>query len=45
MPADNVEPSGMPRWFKLFALVAGVIVAGVVVLHLTGHMPHMHDMS
>ena len=36
------EPSGMPRWVKVFAVIAVITVLGFVVLHLSGHGPSNH---
>ena len=30
-------PPPVPRWVKVFALVLGIILLGVIVLHATGH--------
>ncbi len=34
--------SPTPLWVKVFIGVIALIVVGVVELHLTGLMPHMH---
>jgi hypothetical protein len=36
------EPEGMPRWVKVFGIVAIVVLAAFVVLHVTGIAPHGH---
>jgi hypothetical protein len=38
------EPNAdaMPRWVKIFAVLAVVAVAAFLVLHLTGLAPHGH---
>ncbi len=37
------EPTeGMPRWVKVFALVAILLVIAFVLLHVTGIAPHGH---
>ena len=33
---------GMPRWVKVFGIVAVVVIVAFVVLHLTGLAPHGH---
>jgi hypothetical protein len=33
---------GMPRWVKVFILVAIVFVVAFVALHITGLAPHGH---
>ncbi|GIF99037.1 hypothetical protein [Catellatospora citrea] len=41
-PADNDRtpaPTGMPRWVKICGLVASVLVAAFLALHLTGNTP------
>jgi hypothetical protein len=35
------QPPGMPRWVKLFGLIAIVLLLLVVGLHLTGRAPFM----
>ena len=42
-PGRVQEPIGMPRWVKVFGLVAVVVVVLVVVMLLTGHGPGRHD--
>jgi hypothetical protein len=37
-----VEPSGAPRWVKVFAVLGVVVVALIVVMLLTGHGPGRH---
>ena len=34
--------AGMPRWVKVFGLIAGLFVVLVVVMLLTGHGPGRH---
>jgi hypothetical protein len=43
--APDVEsPPGTPRWVKLFAVIAVIVVAGFVILLLTGgHSPARHS--
>lgn len=36
---DN-DNSGMPRWVKVFALVAIILIVAFALLHLTGNGPH-----
>ena len=36
------DQNGMPRWVKVFGVVAILLVAAFVVLHLTGIAPHGH---
>lgn len=36
---DEIGDESMPRWVKVFAIIAVVAIAVVVVLHLTGHAP------
>lgn len=36
------DPSGMPRWVKVFAVIGAIFVLGFVVLHLSGHGPSNH---
>ena len=38
-PRDEI---GMPRWFKVSALVVGLLILVVVVLLFTGHGPGRH---
>lgn len=33
----HVSSAGTPRWVKVFGLIAIVLIAVFVVLHLTGH--------
>ena len=40
--AERETPPPTPRWVKVFAVVVGVILAVVVVLHATGHGMHGH---
>ena len=40
--APDGEPSGTPRWVKVFAVIAVIFVLGFVVLHLSGHGPSNH---
>jgi hypothetical protein len=39
---DDDAPPGMPRWVKVFGLVAIAILAAFALLHLTGIAPHGH---
>ena len=41
-PGRAEEPTGMPRWVKVFGVVAVVVVVLVVVMLLTGHGPGRH---
>jgi hypothetical protein len=36
------EADAMPRWVKIFLIVAAVAVAAFLALHLTGLAPHGH---
>jgi hypothetical protein len=36
------DSEAMPRWVKMFAILAVVFVVAFVVLHLTGLAPHGH---
>jgi hypothetical protein len=36
------EADGMPRWVKVFGLVAILLIVAFVVLHATGIAPHDH---
>lgn len=36
------EPTGMPRWVKVFGLVTAVVAVLVVVMLLIGHGPGRH---
>ncbi|MEV4417863.1 hypothetical protein [Catellatospora sp. NPDC049609] len=31
--------AGMPRWFKIFALVGVVLAGAFLIAHLTGNVP------
>jgi hypothetical protein len=37
-----MQDKPMPRWVKVFGIVALVLVAVFIVLHLTGMAPHGH---
>jgi hypothetical protein len=39
---DANGTAGMPRWVKLFAIVAILFVVAFVILHVTGLAPHGH---
>lgn len=41
-PSRAGEPTGMPRWVKVFGIVAAVVVVLIVVMLLTGHGPGRH---
>ena len=43
-PPDADGPTRMPRWFRVLVALAVVLTIGVVILHLTGNMSHMHGM-
>jgi hypothetical protein len=36
------SPPGAPRWAKVFGIIFIVLVALLVILHLTGHSPGGH---
>lgn len=36
------EADAMPRWVKMFGILAVIAVVAFVVLHLTGLAPHGH---
>jgi hypothetical protein len=36
------EPVGVPRWVKVFGIVAVVVVLLVVIMLLAGHGPDRH---
>jgi hypothetical protein len=38
----KLEDERMPRWVKVFGIVAVLLVVVLVVLHLTGIAPHGH---
>ena len=38
----TAKPEGMPRWVKMFVVIAVALVVAFVVLHLTGVAPHGH---
>ncbi|MFI5489160.1 hypothetical protein [Micromonospora echinaurantiaca] len=40
---DPEAPPAVPGWVKLFGLVALVLVAAFVILHLTGLSPSGHS--
>jgi hypothetical protein len=47
-PSDPDDPSsastpGMPRWVKVFGIIAIGLVLLVVILHLTGNGLHDHS--
>ena len=33
---------GMPRWVKVFGIVALILLAAFAIVHLTGHGLHHH---
>jgi hypothetical protein len=41
---DRASPPGTPRWVKLFAIIAAVVVVAIVILALAGgeHGPSRH---
>ena len=39
---SDTDDTGMPRWVKVFGLVALVLVLLFVILMLTGHSPGRH---
>lgn len=41
---SKVTPPGIPRWLKLFGVIAAAFLALVIILHLTGlvGMGHHH---
>jgi hypothetical protein len=39
---DGNGAAGMPRWVKVFGIVAILLVLTFVILHLTGLAPHGH---
>ena len=43
-PDSNHETAetGMPRWVKVFVMVAIVLVVAFIILHLTGRAPMSH---
>jgi hypothetical protein len=41
-PGQVQDPSGTPRWVKIFGVVAVVVVVLVVVVLLAGHSPSRH---
>jgi hypothetical protein len=36
------EPEGVPRWVKVFAVVAIAMLVAFAILHLAGVAPHGH---
>lgn len=44
-PESDGPTAGMPRWVKVFAVVAAIFVVLLVVMPLTGHGPgrHLHS--
>jgi hypothetical protein len=38
----KLEADAMPRWVKIFGILAAVAVVAFLVLHLTGLAPHGH---
>lgn len=40
--ARTQEPIGVPRWVKVFGVIAVVVVVLVVVMLLSGHGPGRH---
>jgi hypothetical protein len=40
--AENEVKPPTPRWVKVFAIVIGLFVVVVVILHLTGNGPGSH---
>lgn len=40
--SDRESAPGTPRWVKIFAVVALVVVAVFIILLLTGHGPAQH---
>jgi hypothetical protein len=40
--ANTAEHAGMPQWVKALAVLGVLLVALVVVLHLTGNVPGGH---
>ena len=38
------QPPSIPRWVKVFGIIAAVLVVGFVILHLTGHGFGNHTM-
>jgi hypothetical protein len=40
--SDDDPPLGVPRWVKVFAVVATVLLAVFAILHITGVAPHGH---
>ena len=45
--AKTKRPAAMPRWVKVFGVVAAIAVAAFAVQHLAGggmgHLPHGND--
>ena len=42
MDEPRTDSEGMPRWVKVFGVVAIVLVLAFVILHVTGIAPHGH---
>ena len=41
-PSDDEPATGMPRWVKIFGVVAIAILVAFVLLHVLGIAPHGH---
>jgi hypothetical protein len=39
---DDDPPPGMPRWVKVFGIVAIALLAVFAILHIAGIAPHGH---
>ena len=41
---DRGSPPGMPRWVKVFGIIAIVLILTFLTVHLTGTVPWGHHM-